>query len=162
MKKQIVNAVSVLLLSLVATAAMAEQCKAVHARMGDMIFHDPGCMLGGVTYYWCAERPSMGTLEGTYRLYSAPATNGWDLEVPTDAVGASWWMGVAYAISVFETPKGTLFTQETGVWHYDSVAGWGAHFSITGGTGHYNGATGWLAGAGSWDTMVLVGELCTP
>ena len=162
MKKQIVCAVSVLMLSMVATAAMAEQCKAVYAQLGEMVFYDPGCMLDGVTFDWCAERPTLGTLNGTYRFYSAPELNGWDLEVPPDAIGASWSIGVSYAISVFETQTGTLFTQETEVWHWGEVEGWGAHFSITGGTGHYDGATGWLAAAGSWDSMVLVGEICTP
>ena len=42
------------------------------------------------------------------------------------------------------------------------LEGWGSHFSITGGTGHYEGAMGWMASAGSWDSMALVGELCTP
>jgi hypothetical protein len=152
----------VLMLSLVAATAMAEQCKPIHARLGEMVFYDPGCMLDGVTYYWCAERPTLGTLKGTYRFYSAPEVNGWDLEVPEGAIGASWWIGVSYAISVFETKKGTLFTQETNVWHYDEMEGWGAHSSITGGTGRYDGATGWLAAAGSWDSMALVGEICTP
>jgi len=150
------------MLSLMATAAMAEQCKAVHARLGEMVFYDPGCMLDGDTYYWCAERPTLGTLNGTYHFYSAPAFNGWDLEVPDGAIGASWWIGVSYAISVFETKKGTLFTQEAQVWHGNELEGWGSHFSVTGGTGHYDGATGWMASAGSWDSMALVGEICTP
>lgn len=162
MKKQIVFAVSVLMLSLVATAAMAEQCKAVHARLGEMVFHDPGCMLDGATYYWCAERPTLGTLNGTYRFYSAPSFNGWDLEVPAESMGTSWWIGVSYAISVFETSKGMLFTQEAQVWHGAELEGWGSHFSITGGTGRYDGATGWIASAGSWDSMALVGEVCMP
>ena len=162
MKRHLVYYISVLMLSLVAATAMAEQCKPVQARLGEMVFHDPGCMLDGVTYYWCAERPTLGTLNGTYRFYSAPAFNGWDLEVPDEAMGTSWWIGVSYAISVLETQRGTLFTQEAQVWHWGEVEGWASHFSITGGTGHYDGATGWMASAGSWDSMALVGELCTP
>ena len=152
----------VLLLSLVAATAMAEQCKPVHARLGEIVFSDPGCILDEVTYFWCAERPTKGTLKGTYRFYSAPELNGWDLEVPPDALGASWEIGVSYAISVFETKRGTLFTQETEVWHWGEAEGWGAHYSVTGGTGKYAGATGWMAAAGSYDSMTLVGELCKP
>ena len=162
MKRHYLYFILVLMLSLVAATAMAEQCKPVHARLGDIAFDDPGCILDEVTYFWCAERPTLGTLKGTYRFYSAPEVNGWDLEVPEGAIGASWWIGVSYAISVFETKKGTLFTQETQVWHWGEEEGWGSHFSITGGTGHYDGATGWIASAGSYDSMALVGEICTP
>ena len=162
MKRHFLYSILVLMLSLVAATAVAEQCKPVHSRLGEMVFYDPGCMLNGVTYYWCAERPVFGTLNGTYRFYSAPAFNGWDLEVPDGAIGASWWIGVSYAISVLETKNGTLFTEEAQVWHWGEVEGWGSHFSITGGTGKYDGATGWMASAGSWDSMALVGKLCTP
>jgi len=162
MKRVFVFSISVFVLSLVAATAMAEQCKPVHAQLGQMVFHEPGCVLDGMTYFWCAERPITGTLNGTYYFYSAPELNGWDLEVPEGAVGASWWIGVAYAISVFETQRGTLFTQETEVWHWGEEEGWGAHYSITGGTGHYAGASGWMASAGSWDVMPVVGEVCTP
>jgi len=162
MKRHFLYSILVLALSLVAASAMAEQCKPVHARLGEIVISDPGCMLDGVTYYWCAERLSFGTINGTYRFYSAPELNGWDLEVPDGAIGPTWWIGVSYAISVFETNGGTLFTQESEVWHWDELEGWGAHYSIKGGTGHYDGATGWMAAAGSYDSMVLVGEICTP
>jgi len=127
-----------------------------------MVFHEPGCKLDEVTYHWCAERATKGTFKGTYRFYSAPEFNGWDLEVPFDDMGATWLIGVSHAISVLETKKGMLFTQEAQVWHAGEEEGWGSHFSITGGTGRYEGATGWMASAGSWDSMVLVGELCMP
>jgi hypothetical protein len=162
MKCRLVNFIFVLLLSLVAVTAMAEQCKPVHAQLGQMVFHDPGCVLDGVTYYWCAERPITGTLNGTYYFYSAPEFNGWDLEVPDGAMGASWWIAVSHEIAVFETQRGTLFTQESGVWHWGAEEGWATHANITGGTGHYEGATGWIASAGSWDVMPLVGKVCTP
>lgn len=162
MKHHFLYFILVIMLSLVAATAMAEKCKPVHAQFGEIVFDDPGCILDEVTYYWCAERLALGTLNGTYRFYSAPAFNGWDLEVPDGAIGGSWWIGVSYAISVFETEKGNLFTEESQVWHWDELEGWGSHFSITGGTGHYDGATGWMASAGSYDSMVLVGEVCTP
>ena len=98
MKCRLVNFIFVLLLSLVAVTAMAEQCKPVHAQLGQMVFHDPGCVLDGVTYYWCAERPITGTLNGTYYFYSAPEFNGWDLEVPDGAMGASWWIVVGVRV----------------------------------------------------------------
>lgn len=162
-KCRLVYFISVLMLSLVAATAMAGECKRVHARLGQMVFHDPGCVLDGVTYVWCAERPILGNLAGRKLFYSAPDLNGWDLEVPEDSLGgASWWMGVSYAITVFETHRGTLFAQESGVWHSHTDAGWGTHSKITGGTDHYDGATGWMASAGSWDSMALVGEVCTP
>jgi len=163
MKRHFLYFIIVLMLSLVAATAMADKCKPVHARLGEMVFYDPGCMLDGWTYYWCAERPVLGTLNGTYRFYSAPAFNGWDLVVPPDTIGTTGWsIGVSHVISVLETEKGTLLTQEAQVWHGGELEGWGSHFSITGGTGHYDGATGWMASAGSWDSMALVGELCTP
>ena len=160
MKRLLLLLVFLLVLPLV--YADDNQCKPVHAQLGEMVFHDSGCTLGGVTYVWCAERPVTGTLKGTYRFYSAPELNGWDLEVPPDAIGATWWIGVSYAIAVFETRRGKLFTQEAGVWHWGAVEGWATHALITGGTGHYDGATGWVASAGSWDLMGLVGEVCTP
>ena len=156
----------VLMLSLVAARAMAEKCKPVHGKLGAVdvyLEEDPECKLDDVTYYYCIERPTLGTLVGRKRFYSGPEINGWDLEVPDDSLGgASWWIGVSYAISVFETRRGTLFTQETGVWHWGADAGWSTHSNITGGTGHYDGATGWIAAAGTGYSMVLVGELCTP
>jgi len=162
MQRLLVCSISILVLFLGAATAMADHCKAVHAQLGPIVLYEPGCELDGFTYYWCGERPATGTLNGTFRYYSAPELNGWDLEVPPGAMGESWWIGVSHLISILETQKGTLFTQESQVWHWGEEEGWGSHSSITGGTGHYDGATGWLAAAGSYDLMVLVGEVCTP
>lgn len=116
-----------------------------------------------MTFYYCIERPTFGTLAGRKYLYSPPLLNGWDLEVPSTSLGGvQWEMQATYAITVFETPKGTLFMQESGVFHWDTSGGWATHSNITGGTGHYDGATGWVAAAGTWISMTLVGELCTP
>jgi hypothetical protein len=166
MKRHFLYSILVLMLSLVAATAMAEQCKPVNGQLGAIdvfLEDDPECKLDDMTFYYCIERPTLGTLAGRYRFYSAPWLNGWDLRVPRKSLGGvRWWIGVSYAISVFETQQGTLFTQETGVWHYDAEVGLANHFNITGGTGHYDGATGWMAAAGTGYGMTLVGELCTP
>ena len=57
---------SVLIPTLIAAKAMPEECKPVHAQLGEMVFHDPGCVLDDMSYSCCAERP----ITGTYFFYS--------------------------------------------------------------------------------------------
>jgi len=153
------------MLSLVAATAMAEQCKPIHGQLGAVdvfLEDDPECKLDGMTFYWCMERPSLGTLAGRKRFIASPAFNGWDLDVPDADMGTTWVVSITYSFGVFETKKGMLFTEETGVWHGGAAVGWGSHSKITGGTGQYDGATGWMAGAGTMGWMTVVGTLCTP
>lgn len=163
-RKFLLPGLLVAFLCLAASAALADHCKPVHVRLGEMTFREPGCIHNGEAYVWCADRPTMGTLKGTYYFYSRPELNGWDLEVEPGVLSDTdtWWLGVSHVLAVFDTNKGKVFAQECEIWHWGEEEGYGAHVSITGGTGKYENATGWMAFAGTLKGGIIIGEICTP
>ena len=53
---------------LVASAAVADQCKPINARIGPTTYLDP-CTYNGTDYLYCADAPIMGTINGMWHYY---------------------------------------------------------------------------------------------
>jgi hypothetical protein len=166
MKKQLFVGLMVFALCLAVSSATAGDCKKIIANVGAATYLDE-CSYQGEDYVWCIETPVTGNLRGTWHYYSRPDANYFDLAVPDDALGVPGWnLWVVWSLSVFETRKGDIITQENEILNLDIFDSYGALSGmafIVGGTGDYEGATGWLGfvtteGNGG----VLMGEVCTP
>jgi hypothetical protein len=164
MKKQVFVGLLVLILCLAASSATAGDCKKIIAVVGATTFLNE-CSYGGEDYIWCAEMPVTGNLRGTWHFYGRPDFNGFDLTVP-DVLGIPGWnLWVVWSISVFETRKGDIITEENEILNHDVYFTHGALSSmavVIGGTGKYDGATGWLGAVlTEGEGGVLRGEICT-
>ena len=168
MKRQLFVGFLVFALCLAASSATAGDCKKIIAKVGAATYLD-ACSYDGEVYIWCIETPVTGNLRGTWRFYSRPAFNAFDLTVP-DVLGIPGWnLWVAWSLSVFETRKGDIITQDNAILNLDVYFNpdWGGPLSgmtsIIGGTGDYEGATGWLGYViVEAEGGVLRGVVCTP
>ena len=118
-------------------------------------------------YVWCIDTPVTGNLRGTWHYLSSPEDNFWELTVPDGALGIpSWTLQTVWNLSVFETRKGDIITQDNEILNLDVFPAFGALSGmafIIGGTGNYQGATGWLGYViTEADGGELRGEICTP
>lgn len=164
----------------VAGAAMADQCKPIHARFGLATFLGP-CSYEETAYADCIDRPVRGTVNGIWHTF-APDDN-WVCLAPIPGFGcldpppAPYSpLAAGYAFSVLETAKGIVYLQDSWVWNLSfmlnpaHLEGTKAVFPavsisvIAGGTGHYEEAWGWIgfiADDGPWMGFIA-GEICTP
>jgi hypothetical protein len=160
-------------LCLLASSATAGDCKKIIAGVGvGSMVSSPGdqhsCSYEGTDYIWCFEFPVTGNLRGTWYFYGYPAANGFfDPTVLDDDLGIPGWdLWVIYSLSVFETHKGDIVTQESEILSLDAYFTHGAFSStasIIGGTDDYEEASGWLGFVGTEaDGGVLRGMICIP
>lgn len=166
MKRQIFVAFLVCAVCLVASNATAGDCKKIIAKIGTATYLDE-CSYGGVDYVWCIDTPVTGNLRGTWHYLSSPEDNFWELTVPDGALGIpGWTLQTVWNLSVFETRKGDIITQDNEILNLDVFPAFGALSGmafIIGGTGNYQGATGWLGYViTEADGGELRGEICTP
>ena len=152
-------------LCLVASAAMAEQCQPINARVGASTYLDP-CTYQGTDYLFCIDAPIMGTINGIWHYYG----EGDQVEGLPDPPYSSLWAG--WALDVIETTRGTIYAQDNWMWNLSAIdSGYKAGLPmvtisiITGGTDHYEGASGWIGmildDQGAWRGFMR-GEICTP
>lgn len=165
MKKQLFVGLLVFALCLTVTSATAGDCKKIIARVGVATYLDE-CFYEGEEYLWCIDTPVTGNLRGTWHYLSRPADNFFPLIVP-DVLGIPGWeLWVGWSLSVFETRKGDIITQENEILNlavFDSYGALSGMAYIIGGTGKYEGATGWIGVvATEADGGVLRGVVCTP
>jgi hypothetical protein len=165
MKKRLFVGFMVFALCLAVSSATAGDCKKVIAKVGAATYLD-GCSYDGEDYVWCIETRVTGNLVGTWHYYSRPLDNFWTHTVP-DVLGIPGWdVWLVWSLSVFETHKGDIITQENEIYNpiiYDTYGAICGMFFIIDGTGDYEGATGWLGFvATEADGGVLRGEICTP
>jgi hypothetical protein len=164
----ICSALLIIALCLVASAAMADQCKPINARLpaGEYL---GDCTYNNMDFAFCIDTPVTGTLKGTWHYYG-PEGNAvnWPDDASDPFPYSSFTAG--WALDVFETNKGMIYAQDNYLFN-GSVVGNRAGFpfvslsSITGGTGHWEGAWGWFGviadDAGGWKGF-MKGEICTP
>jgi hypothetical protein len=166
MKKRVFVAFLVFVVCLMVSNATAGDCKKVIAKIGPATYLDE-CSYDGVDYIWCIDTPVTGNLRGTWHYLSSPEVNFFDLAVPDGVLGIPGWsLWVPWNLSVFETHKGDIITQDNEILNLDVFDSYGALSGmafVIGGTGDYEGATGWL---GYVITEAEGGELrgliCTP
>ncbi len=166
MKKKVFVAFLVLAVCLTATNASAGDCKKIIAKVGAATYLDE-CSYDGVDYIWCIDTPVIGNLRGTWHFYSSPEINIWELTVPDGALGIPGWdLWAAWNLSVFETHKGDIITQDNEILNLDAYQAYGALSGaafIIGGTGDFEGATGWLGYViTEAEGGELRGEICLP
>ena len=151
--------------SMAASSATAGDCKKVIAGLGAADFY-MDCSYNGEDYLYCLDTPVSGNLLGTWRFYSRPDWNAFELTVEDELGIGSWDLWIVWALGVFETRKGDIITQETDLLNLEAYFTYGALVSmatIIGGTDNFEGATGWL-GIVMTETEggVLRGEICVP
>ncbi len=166
MKKQMFVAFLVVVVCLATSTATAGECKKVIAKIGQATYLDE-CSYDGVDYLWCIDTPVKGNLRGTWHYLASPEDNFWELTVPDGALGIpSWTLQTVWNLSVFETRKGDIITQDNEILNLDVFPAYGALSGmafVIGGTGNYVGATGWLGYVVTEaDGGELRGEICTP
>ena len=166
MKKQIFVAFLVIVVFFAVSTATAGDCRKVIAKLGPATYLDE-CSYDGVDYLWCIDTPVTGNLRGTWHYLSSPEDNFWVLTVPDGALGIpSWTIWTVWNLSVFETHKGDIITQDNEIINLDVFDTYGALSGmafVIGGTGNYEGATGWLGYVVTEaDGGELRGEVCTP
>jgi hypothetical protein len=167
----------VVALSLTATVGVAgEKCKSVRAHFGVGVYLGPdecppydGPATPNVPLA-CVVTPVAGTLNGTWILYW-PTPDNSIVETPAELNGAIWRGGkqlfAFYALGVFDTRRGKVFTEIAEVTHSDSFSLPALAFAdfeiVIGGTRKYEGATGWIAAFGDEaDGGPMGGQICTP
>ena len=165
MKKRLFVGFMVFALCLAASIATAGDCKKIIAKVGEATYLDE-CSYGEQEYVWCIDTPVTGNLRGTWHYHGRPDVNYFNLDVP-DVLGIGGWnLWLVWSLSVFETHKGDIITQENEIFNptiYDNYGAICGMFYIIGGTGDYEGATGWLGFvATEAEGGVLMGEICTP
>ena len=161
------NALLIIGLCLVASAAMADQCKPINARVGESTYYTcPEAEEGETQYLWCIDAQVTGTINGTWHYYG----DGGQVEAYPGDPYSSLWSG--WALDVFETKGGMIYAQDTWLWNLDAAeAGYKAGLpmvtisNINGGTGPYEEASGWIGmildDTGAWRGF-MKGEICIP
>ncbi len=171
MKKQVFVGFMVFALCLVVSSATAGDCKKIFARIGPATYLDESdeCSYDGEDYLWCIDTSVAGNLRGTWHFLSKPADNFFDLAVPEVLGIPGWDLWVVWGLSVFETRKGDIITQDNAILNLGLYTNpeWGGALSgitsIVGGTGRYAGATGWLGYViTEAEGGVLRGVVCKP
>jgi len=168
MKRFVLYAALIVAVGLVASAAMADQCKPISVRLpaGEYL---GSCEYNGVPFEFCIESPVTGTLNGIWYYYG-PASNWveWSDENPAPPSYSPFWAG--WALDVIATNQGEIWAQDNFLFNLNT-SGNKAGFpivsisSITGGTGHYEEAWGWFGviadDSGNWKGF-MKGEICVP
>lgn len=169
MKKQLFVGFLVFTLCLAVSSAIAGECKKINAKIGPATYLDEfdECSYDGVDYLWCIDTQVTGNLRGTWHFLSKPADNFFDLTVTEDLGIPGWGLWVVWGVSVFETRKGDIITQDNAILNFNvyftPFGGLSGMTAIVGGTGKYEGATGWLGYViTEAEGGVLNGVVCTP
>lgn len=167
MRQILLRVILVAILCLMASGAIAGDCKKVFARIDIGGFYS-GCTYDDVVYLWCSDSPVRGNLRGTWHLFANPDFNCFENTVPDGPLGIDGWdIWSCWNLSVFETRHGDLITQGNdyvNVNAYDTYGTFSSTFFVVDGTGKFAGATGWLGAIGNELTEkgILRGEICTP
>lgn len=166
MKTRILLGFLMLAVCLAPAVTEATDCKKIIAKLGPAAYLDE-CSYDGVDYLWCIDTRVTGNLRGTWHYLSSPADNFWEMTVPDGALGIpSWTLWTVWNLSVFETRKGDIITQDNEILNLDVFNAYGALSGmafIIGGTDDYEGATGWLGYViTEAEGGELRGEICTP